>query len=118
MERVRGRIAGRLTCPVYVGPSKGELSIANHPVLLQQKMMSVLRTIDSGAMQLEPDQQVDGHWVTVPDVYTRRRVELLVELTADFLSVSHKMATAETVSVYLISGDVVQKAHADVTATD
>ena len=54
----------------------------------------------------------------MPDELTPCRVELLTDLSHDFLSVSHQPATAEFVPVYLITGEVVEKPHSDVTATD
>ena len=55
VERVRKRIAGPLSCPVFGGPTAGPLSIANSAVMLQQKVIRKLRNVDSGAMRLEAD---------------------------------------------------------------
>ena len=118
VQRVRKQIAGSLPCPVFGGRTAGALSIANSAVMLQQKVLSTLRNVDSRAMRLEPDQYIDGKWTTMPDELTPRRVELLTDLTHDFLSVSHQLATAEFVPVNLITGEVVEKPHSDVTATD
>ena len=62
-------------------------------------------------MRLEPDHCIDGKWTTMPDELTPRRVELLTDLTNDFLSVSHQLAAAEFVPVYLITGEDVEKPH-------
>ncbi|CAM9935639.1 unnamed protein product, partial [Ectocarpus fasciculatus] len=80
VDRVRKRIVGDKSCPVYAGPSAGPLTLANSAVMLQDKVMSVLRNIDSGRMRLEPDVFVDGKYTTVADSLTPRRVELLSDL--------------------------------------
>ena len=107
-----------MLCPVFGGPSAGALSIANSAVMLQQKVLSTLRNVDSGAMRLEPDQYIDGKWTTMPDELTPRRLELLTDSTHDFLSVSHQFAAAEFVPVYLVTGEVVEEPHSEVTVTD
>ena len=96
VERVRKRISGALACPVFGGPAAGTLSIANSAVMLQQKVLSTLRNVDSGAMRLEADQYKEGRWITAADELTPRRVELLTDLTHKYLSVSHKLAAAES----------------------
>ena len=118
VDRVRKRIAGDKSCPVYAGPSVGPLTIANSAVMLQDKVMSVLRTVDSGKMRLEPDVYVNGRYITIADDLTPRRVELLSDLAHEFMSVSQQIANAHTVNVYLLSGEVIAKPHEQVTATD
>lgn len=86
----------------------GALPIENSTVTLQQKVMSTLSNVDSGAMMLESDQYIGGRWVTVPDALTPRRVELPTNLAHDLLPVSHQLASAEYVPVYLITDEVVE----------
>ena len=118
IERVRTWIADPLPCSVFGGPIAGVLSIGNFAGMLKQKVLSTLRNVDSGAMRLESDQYVDGTWITIANALTPRRVELLTDVTHDFLSVSHQLAAAESVLGYLITGEVEERAHHEVTATD
>ena len=114
--------------PEVEGAAQGPLSlnlagppvvkITTSAVIRQQQILRTLRNVDSGAMRLEPDHYIDGRWITVADTLTSRPVELLTDLTHDVLSVSHKLASAKFVSVYHITGQVVEKQHSEVTATD
>ena len=69
-------------------------------------------------MQLRPDQYIDGRWITRGDTLTPHRVEPLTDLTHDVLSVSYQLASTEFVPVYLITGEVGEKQHSEVTALD
>ncbi|CAB1118123.1 unnamed protein product [Ectocarpus sp. CCAP 1310/34] len=109
---------GDQPCPVYGGPSSGPLTIANSAVMLQDKVMSVLRNVESGKMRLEPDVYVDGRFVTVADEFTPRRVELISDLVQEYSPVSQQIAKTDHVHVYLINGEVITKPHREVTATD
>ncbi|CAB1096027.1 unnamed protein product [Ectocarpus sp. CCAP 1310/34] len=86
--------------------------------MLQDKVMSVLRTVDSGMMRLEPDVYVNGQYITVADDLTPRRVELLSDLAHEFMSVSQPIANAHTVNIHLLSGEVIAKPHEQATTTD
>ena len=118
IDRMRKRIAEDKLCPVYGGPSAGPLPIANSAVLLQDKIMSVFRTVESGKLRLEPDVYVDGRYVRFADDFAPRRVELISDLVQEYLSVSQQVANADHVHVYLITGEVGSKPHHEVTATD
>ena len=86
--------------------------------MLRQDGLSTLRNVDSGAIQLESNQYVDGRWTTIAGALTRRSVELLPGLTHDFLSVSHQLAMGESAPIYRIMGEVEERAYHEVTATD
>ncbi|CAM9817579.1 unnamed protein product, partial [Ectocarpus sp. 12 AP-2014] len=115
---MRKRIAGDKPCPVYGRSSDGPLYIANSAVMLQDKIMSALRNVESGKMRLEPDVYADGRYVTFADEFTPRRVELISDLVQEYLSVSQQIANADHVHVYLITAEVITKPHREVTATD
>ena len=117
-ERARKKIAGEIKGPVYGGPTRGPLTVVNSAVLFFEKISSTLRTADGGLMRLEPDEFVNGRWITLPDAHTPRRVELVIDLTHEHLSVSNQLASAEVVSVYRINGDVDKLPRSEVTATD
>ncbi|CAB1110205.1 unnamed protein product [Ectocarpus sp. CCAP 1310/34] len=80
--------------------------------------MSVLRTLDSGVIALEPDVFLNGYWATQPDVHTGRRRELLTDLLHEHLLTHNQITSADTVQVYRITGEVVDTPRDSVTATD
>ena len=85
------------------------MSVANSAVMLQQKVLSTLRNVDSGAMRLESDRYVDGRWITVDHALTPRRLELLTDLTHDFLSVTN--VRPKNLSQYILSRVKWRKGH-------
>ncbi|CAB1117657.1 unnamed protein product [Ectocarpus sp. CCAP 1310/34] len=117
IERARKRVTDKVSGPVYAGPGPGELSINNCAVRLQQKVMSILRTLDSGVIALEPDVFLNGYWATQPDVHTRRR-ELLTDLLHEHLLTHNQITSADTVQVYRKTGEVVDTPRDSATATD
>lgn len=118
VDRIRRRIIGDKSWPVYGGAAGGPLTIANSTVMLRNKIISVLRNVDSGRMRLKTSVYINGRYITVADNLTPCRVEILGDLTHKFMSVSQQIANADYVDVYLITGAVVPKPHHEVTATD
>lgn len=117
-DRIRKRLVGSLTTPFYGGPSPGPLTESNCAVFLEEKMRSMLRTLESGVVQLEKDELVDDVWTTVPDQYTPRRIEMLSEFIQGHLATRDGMDSDEPVEVWSITGDVQVKSKAEVTCTD
>lgn len=111
-DRLRKRIAGDASVPLYGRTSTGDLSLQNS---LQHLVSGVLRSVQAGSMKLEHDQNIHGTWLTVPDAFTPRRRELLPNLPADHLSVHHLMSSADTVKVWLTNGQVVERPFCEVT---
>ena len=80
---MRNRISGALSCPSFRRPTAGELSVAKAAVMLKQTVPRTLLNADSGAMQLESEQCIDGTWVAVSDARVLRREELITDLARD-----------------------------------
>lgn len=51
--------------------------------MLKQTVPRTLLNADSGAMQLESEQCIDGTWVAVSDARVLRREELITDLARD-----------------------------------
>ncbi|CAB1097083.1 unnamed protein product [Ectocarpus sp. CCAP 1310/34] len=118
IKRVRKRVTDKVSGQVYAGPGPGELSMNNRAVRLRQKVISVLRTLDSGVIALEPDVFPNGFRATQPDVHTGRRRELLTDLLHEHLLTHNRITSADSLQVYRIAGQVVDTPRDSVTATD
>ena len=117
IARIKKRIAGNAT-HIYRGTSRGEPTIANSAVLLQEKVWSTVRHAEFAKLKLPEDVKVGKKWITRTDHTTRQHVDLLLELVAPGGTTAHAMSSGTKVRVHRISGGTDLVPHNEVTATD